>query len=146
MPTLDEITAFVASQGASKGLVATDTNKHYLKAQQGQVVYDITPANAGRVSQFSGDRVEQGQSYSLPTEDCEMAIVPLAGSARMSAGDVTNAKPGVVTFSELAVDPATPRFQECWHRSPGFLREGMAAKRADFLNLMRTGLHLLPAI
>src|SRR5258708_39491735 len=65
--------------------------KHWIKAnRQERAVFDVTPASAGwQYLSFQVIALEQGQSYSLPTGDNEMALVPLAGSARLRAGEPT---------------------------------------------------------
>ncbi len=86
--------------------------KHWIKAnRQERAVFDVTPASAGwQYLSFQVIALEQGQSYSLPTGDNEMALVPLAGSARLRAGDLTGEVSRKDVFDELpSVLYAPPR-------------------------------------
>src|SRR5579863_1040344 len=65
--------------------------KHWLKANsQGQLVYDITPETAGwRYLSFQLINLKAGEFYRQPTGKQEMALVPLAGRARLRAATLT---------------------------------------------------------
>src|SRR5260221_6545300 len=86
--------------------------KHWMKAnRQERVVFDVTPASAGwQYLSFQIVALEQGQSYSLPSGENEVALVPLAGSARLRARNLTCEVSRKDVFEELpSVLYAPPR-------------------------------------